>query len=183
MSKELLEQLSAPFKPGEVKQRTQGGRQLDYIGIDTTINRLNTVLGNDWSIANPSWSVTDGNVVVQLEVKALGKVAWGVGADKLGNDFDKAIKTALAEAIKKAGHQLGVGLYLWDEGQRANVQEGRQAANGDLGSLKNQVFKAALAEGLAEQTPDGIAKHFGIPVTDLQNVAILTDILKKRGKL
>ncbi|MEM2991059.1 MAG: Rad52/Rad22 family DNA repair protein [Halobacteria archaeon] len=52
----------------------------------------------------------------------MDKVAVGVGAD-VDSDPDKAVKTALAEAIKKAGHQFGIALYLWDEKERQAVEE------------------------------------------------------------
>lgn len=185
--------LSAPFPPGAVKQRTQGGRQLDYLSIDATLNRVNEVLGTNWGIESAKWEIVDGNAVVEVFVqlgggdpfgeRGLYKRMWGIGADKITNDLDKSLKTALAEAIKKAFHQVGVGLYLWDEAERANVQEGRQAASGNLQALKNQVFKVALKQGLTEQTPAGIAKHFGISDDDLQDAAKLTAILREAGVL
>lgn len=114
-----------------MKQRTQGGRKLDYISIDATINRFNSVLGTDWSfsVVNSDLRVlADGKylAIVSGTLEALGKTASGVGADT-APDPDKAIKTALAEAIKKAGHQFGVGLYLWDEDERREVERQRKA--------------------------------------------------------
>lgn len=130
MSVELLKKLSENFPVEDVKQRRQGGVMLDYISIDATIRRLNDVLGTDWSF---SISYSDVRVlpsggylaVVQGTIEALGKSAAGVGADT-ANDPDKAIKTALAEALKKAGHQFGIGLYLWDESERAEVARQRK---------------------------------------------------------
>src|SRR3954469_20932912 len=118
MSVELLSKLSERFPIDDVKQRRQGGRMLDYISIDATIRRLNDVLGTDWSFDIVTSRVdilpTGGYLAfVEGTISALDKRAAGVGAD-VAPDADKAIKTALAEALKKAGHQFGIGLYLWD---------------------------------------------------------------------
>lgn len=126
---ELLTKLSEPFPIEDVKQRSQGGRKLDYISIDATIRRLNDVLGTDWSfsIRRSDLSVLPSGgylAVVEGEIAALDKTAAGVGAD-VAPDADKAIKTALAEALKKAGHQFGIGLYLWDEAEREIVAKQR----------------------------------------------------------
>ena len=139
MSVELLGKLSERFPVEDVKQRRQGGVMLDYISIDATIRRFNDVLGTEWStrLLDPVRvdSVGDGKylAVVVLELTALGKSAIGTGADTAA-DADKAIKTALAEAIKKAGHQYGVGLYLWEESERDLVSKQRKATITKAGS-------------------------------------------------
>lgn len=177
-----LAALSARFDVADVKQRAQAGRKLDYISIDATINRFNDVLGPEWSTVITSQQLVpepSGGylAVVALEVQALGKTAAGVGADK-ANDPDKALKTALAEALKKAGHQFGVGLYLWDEGERAIVQRDRAAASGDIAALKAKVFEKAL-EGGAKATAAGVAEFFNVTVEDLQNAATLSKLLEQ----
>jgi hypothetical protein len=127
---ELLGKLSANFPVEDVKQRTQGGMKLDYISIDATIKRLNDVLGADWSFNGyPEVTALEGGkymVVYTGTLCALGKEASGVGGD-VANDLDKALKTALAEALKKAGHQFGIGLYLWDEAERQVIAKQRKA--------------------------------------------------------
>lgn len=179
---ELLSALAAPFKTGEVKQRTQGGRKLDYISIDSTIRRLNEVLGVEWStdfIGSPSLVDTGSGYLatVSLSLNALGKSAVGVGADK-ATDPDKALKTALAEALKKAGHQFGVGLYLWDEAEREVVARDRAALSGDIGALKAKVFEKAL-EGGAKPTAEGVAEFFKVDVAYLQDAANLQTLLDR----
>jgi len=131
MSVELLAKLSEPFPVEDVKQRRQGSVMLDYISIDATIRRLNDVLGVDWSFSVDKFELYQpGNGATYLAyvsgtLTALGKSASGIGADT-ATDPDKAIKTALAEALKKAGHQFGIGLYLWDESERAEVARQRK---------------------------------------------------------
>lgn len=133
MSAELLAKLSERFPVDDVKQRRQGGVTLDYISIDATIRRLNDVLGTDWSFSVDRYELhpldSGGYLaVVSGTITALGKTASGVGADT-APDPDKAIKTALAEALKKAGHQFGIGLYLWDESERAVIAKQRKSVS------------------------------------------------------
>lgn len=181
-SEKKLAALSARFDVVDVKQRAQAGRKLDYISIDSTIRRLNDVLGAEWStrfVGVPTLTDVGGQylAVVTLELEALSKKAVGVGADK-ASDPDKALKTALAEALKKAGHQFGVGLYLWDEGERAIVARDRAAASGDIAALKAKVFEKAL-EGGAKATAAGVAEFFNVSVEDLQNASTLSKLLEQ----
>lgn len=132
---ELLAKLSEPFAIEDVKQRRQGSVMLDYISIDATIRRLNEVLGAEWSTSDLSTSLIplEGGkflATVALTLHGLGKQAVGTGAD-IAPDPDKAVKTALAEALKKAGHQFGIGLYLWQEEERAIVAKQRRSVKAD----------------------------------------------------
>ena len=61
----------------------------------------------------------------------------GIGGD-IGYDPDKALKTAQAEALKKACHQYGIALYLWKEAERDFVALQKSAANNDV-ALKQLV--------------------------------------------
>ena len=56
----------------------------------------------------------------------------GVGAD-VSFDLDKAVKTALAEAIKKACHQYGIALELWEEERRGGFFVDDDHVLGQLG--------------------------------------------------
>lgn len=191
-AREAFVRLGRAFLPTQVKKNPKGQ---DYISIADTINRLNEDLGHDWDLRWVQSSVTPLTdrtygrkqapaylAEAVVEITALGATRCGMGAD-WGDDPDKVYKTAQAEALKKAGHQFGIGLYLWSEDERANVAEGQAAASGDLQSLKNQVFKLALSQGLSVQTPAGIAAHFKLAETDLQDAGKLTAILKEAGKL
>lgn len=132
--KNIQDLLSKKFPVEDVKQRDAGfgGKKLDYISIDVAINRLNEVLplGYDWHVDNIQ--VINESVVLSgtLSIELNGRVIKrsGVGADNIGKDMDKSIKTAYAEAFKKACNTLGVGLYLWDADERADLARDRQAA-------------------------------------------------------
>ena len=61
----------------------------------------------------------------------------GIGSN-INFDPDTAVKSAQAEALKKACHQYGIALYLWEEAERAFVEVQRQAATSDV-ALKQLV--------------------------------------------
>lgn len=63
----------------------------------------------------------------------------GIGAG-LNFDPDTAVKTAQAEALKKACHQFGIALYLWSEDERDYVELQRKAMTDDI-SLKKLVME------------------------------------------
>lgn len=136
----LHDVLTEKFPVADVKERDGGrGMKLDYIAIDKVIGRMNEVfpLGYSWEIKEvlfPSTQATEKDkgviVIGRLVIKVPGGeeiIRDGVGADKIGFDLDKATKTAMAEAFKKACHTLGVGLYLWDEEERKEIHRERKA--------------------------------------------------------
>ena len=141
--------LREKFPAEVVKQRPgKGGQKLDYIAIDATLNRLNDVLGTDWSTRLLELNVypTDSrwSVIIALELSALDKVAVGVGAGE-DSDPDNAVKTALAEAIKKAGHQFGIGLELWDEAWRDEIAASRGAVTVAVDSQVTNTLRRSRA--------------------------------------
>jgi hypothetical protein len=186
-----LEQLAAEFGGNDVKTRTQSGLTLTYIDISATINRLNAVLGSNWSTSATTKfiPIDDGAflAVCELELRARvdgnEKVAYGVGADK-GKDSDKIAKTALAEAIKKAGHQLGIALYLWDPAARARAEKLKALASGSEVALKREVVAIAKERtGKDKPTAAEIAAVFGVKAGDLADKATLQKILTDEGLL
>ena len=130
--KEIQEALSANFLVSEVKQREGGfGKKLDYIGIDSAINRLNDVLPMGYSWRVDSVNIMEGSVIVTGTITIpMGDGTFiersGIGADTVSKDMDKSVKTAFAEAFKKACNTLGVALYLWDADERAEIARERQ---------------------------------------------------------
>ena len=73
----------------------------------------------------------------------------GIGAN-VNFDPDTAVKSAQAEALKKACHQYGIALYLWDAAERDFVELQRQAATNDV-ALKQLVV--AYAQRVLELEP------------------------------
>lgn len=188
MSEDLLTNLRKPFPPGTVKQRSSGrGPKLDYVSIDATINRLLDTLGLEWDFVVDDAQLLpimmpDRDGELQQNFLALvrgtlvvdGHMHGGVGSD-IATDPDKAIKTALAEALKKAGHQLGIALYLWDAEERSRLADQRRAAAGDVPALKKIVTDLAVANGFPN-TAAGIAEYHGVKVGDLKDPDVLREL-------
>lgn len=196
--------LAEHFDPKVVKKNPKG---YHYLAIDTVQDRLDDVLGPKWSmevvdssvqVVNPEWKKYGSNnpktgflatVVVRIDAQlATGTdrtVRTGVGAD-FADDADKAYKTALANAVKKAANGFGVGRYLWSAEERAAIDEAVEAAN-DVKALKKAVVALAKNQGAMQGQPwDGmspadkqelLAKHFGVSVEDLASAETLNKIL------
>jgi hypothetical protein len=186
-----LQQLAAEFGGADVKSRQQAGITLTYIGIDATIKRLNEVLGSGWSTdAKTQFIPLDDGVflaVCELNLTAVvdgkQKYAYGVGADK-GKELDKIAKTALAEAIKKAGHQYGIALYLWDADARKRAEKLKSLASGSEVALKKEVVAIAREKtGKDKPSAAEIAEVFGVNPGDLADKATLVKILTDEGLL
>lgn len=163
---------------------------LTYLSIDSVINRLNEVLGSGWSTSASTEFTPAGDAFIAkcelhltATVDGVEKTAYGVGADK-GKDLDKIAKTALAEAIKKAGHQLGIGLYLWDPEARKRAETKMKLAKSDSeATLKRAVFDLAKEKDADVSSAADVAKVFGVKPGELADKAVLTKILKGEGVL
>lgn len=185
---DTLAKLRAPFPADQVKRNQSG---LDYVAIDGYLGRLLDTLGLRYSaVLHPtrlellpeSMKTSTGKMqylaVISLDLKIGESSRPGVGAD-VSFDPDKAVKTALAEAMKKACHQYGIALELWDEKHRDSLATDRALAAGDVTTLKAAVFakfKEANADA-DEITPARIADYFNVAVADLNNPAALKQIL------
>lgn len=185
-----LAQLQARFKTEEHKNRSQGGKTLTYIDISATINRVNEVLGADWSVL-PSTKTTilptSGGAfgaMTEAHIEALidgkKKYLYGVGA-MVNKDPDMAAKTALAEAIKKAFHQAGVALYLWDEAERDKVNQAKAAAASP--AARRRVLKAVASEALGIENPtkEAVAAWASLEEADIEDDEKVSAFLTEQG--
>lgn len=149
------EELTERFHPSLVKKNQSNQ---DYVAIDGYINRLNEVLGTTWSWSVNSLEFRDGPPTAKGKPQYIAIVTGtlsitvddvttsrdGSGAD-IKYDPDGAVKTAQAEALKKACHQFGIALYLWSEDERNFVQKQRDAMTDDV-ALKRLVMEYTIRE-------------------------------------
>lgn len=200
----ILANLAEHFPAEEVKKNPRG---YHYISIDAVQNRLDEVLGPNWDLrvisselrmlprsektyGQAEKTAFTGVVVVEITAylgpatkpSAITVTRAGTGAD-LADDPDKVIKTALANAVKKAANGFGVGRYLWDEEERAAI-DAEVRAKHDVPALKRKVMDKALGEGLefpgdatSHEKATAVALHYGVEVTDLASAATLNEIL------
>jgi len=181
------------FRPEEHRTRSQAGQQLTYISIDATINRVNEVLGSGWSVLPVSSTqlmplesgtyVAKTELFIEAEIDGVKKILYGVGG-MTNKDPDMAMKTALAEALKKAFHQAGVGLYLWDAEARDRVTKKSALARASITQLKKEVKRIALERlGKDEATAKEVAGVFGLKAADLAEDDTIRKILQDEGLL
>lgn len=188
------EQLRQKFPAGVVKQRTIRNKQFDYVAIDATINRLLDVLGQEWSFDDCTYDVqpamvhrSQGEDVPGYQCVVSGYLVlhggdearhWGIGAD-VADDLDKALKTALAEALKKAGHQVGIGLYLWRDEERQALARERKLVGGNVAALKSELIKRHnLTLGpVKEDNVKFLTEYFHVTPEQLDDATVLQGLL------
>jgi hypothetical protein len=124
---ELFAALAAPFTPDEVRVRTQGARQLQYITARTVMNRLDDVLGpaNWWDEYMP----LENSVICRLTIRlpdgtALTKSDAGGYAGMADSGDDD--KSGFSDAFKRAAVKFGIGRYLYRDGVPRFVHERMQ---------------------------------------------------------
>jgi hypothetical protein len=197
-----------PFPASQVRKNQNN---LDYVGIEGYINRFIDVvgLGYDFLVTQSSVTLlpedmttstgkrqylaqvtgqirlhgsrTPNNVSPSFSLP--GTTRSGTGAD-VSFDPDKAVKTAQAEAFKKAAHQFGVALELWDEGHRADLEVVRRGAGGSEAALKKAVFDLAKKRlDKAKPTVADVAELFNVAPGDLSSKSTLEQILRTEGAL
>lgn len=151
---------------------------LDY---ETEFVHLKTELLPDTMKTSTGKRQYSAEVALHLVIE--GKRRLGVGGD-VSFDLDKALKTALAEALKKAAHQYGIALELWDEDHRKEIDKANKRAKMTPAQLKQEVWKIGKSRvQKANPTAADVAKVFGVTVADLQEEATLKRILEEEGKL
>lgn len=105
----------------------------------------------------------------------------GVGAD-VSFDPDKALKTAQAEALKKACHQFGIALELWDADHRKKLDKQRSLTTDT--AIKREVFAIARERtGKDKPTAAEVAKVFGRKTAELGDPEVMRQILVDEGLL
>lgn len=179
----VLEQLRAPFPVEDVKQRPGGGgKQLDYVAIETVLARLLDV-APDYAWEGRVVSIEDGTAVVEGHLTIEGKRAFGVGAMK-NPDLDMAVKSANSEAMKNAAKNgFGVSLELWSADYRAQLDRARTAGK-SVASMKQEVFRIAKGRlDKASPTAKDVAGVFGVSAGSLGDEDTLREILQKEGIL
>ncbi len=185
-----FEALQAEFKPSEHGSRQQGGKTLTYVGIAETIKRVNAVLGTAWSILPqtkttilPTAAGGFGamcEVYIEATIDGTSKLLYGVGA-MTNKDPDMAAKTALAEAFKKAWHQAGVALYLWDEASRDRVHQAMAASESPGARKRIMKTLAGEALGIENASKEQVSAWAGLSEAELDDDEKVVAFLTEKG--
>lgn len=104
----------------------------------------------------------------------------GIGANT-NFDPDTAVKSAQAEALKKACHQFGIALYLWEAAERDFVELQRRASTDDI-ALKQLVvaYTVRTLELDPGTVPEKEQMCEVLGIEDLK-VASIRESLKEKG--
>ena len=151
----LFAALFSPFEAHEVRQRTQGGRQMQYITARTAMNRLDAVLGpeNWWDEYVPA----EHSVLCKLTIRLpddsiLVKTDAGGYAGMADQGDDD--KSGYSDAFKRTAVKFGVGRYLYGEGV-TSFADGRPAPSGDEAPEGPKVHRPAEPVGRDDRAGEG----------------------------
>jgi hypothetical protein len=126
-----LDVLTRPFDPAQIKQREgRGGKMLDYLETHAVITRLNEAFGGAWSFEVVDYKTMEGEIIVKGRLTAGGVSKEQFGSNEVhrlkGENGEKGapvsvgddLKAAASDALKKCATLFGVGLHLYEKGDR-----------------------------------------------------------------
>ena len=117
--REIIADLSKPIAARHLKQRTQGGRQLDYLPWYTAVKYLD-LFAPGWRYEIRSITQVGDNLVMVARITvpcAEGEVYREASALEpiKGTGFGDCAVNAESAALRRAAAKLGLGLYLYDK--------------------------------------------------------------------
>lgn len=114
---EILRELSKPFhpshvtwKPGSINKEQTKALALAYADLRAYQNRLDEVLGLDWSVTYTPWG--DDRIVCHLTIAGITRSSTGE-ADSQSERSEIAGTSAEAQAFKRACAMFSLGRYLY----------------------------------------------------------------------
>lgn len=129
------QQLAAPFEVSDHARVNKGGSTQTYAPWTSYVERLNGVLGKDWSfrVIREGFTETEcwvlGEIAATIEGETIARQQYGcepiLSGGKPKTDL---LKTAASDAVKKAASLLGVGLYLSVKEEREAIEAEMRAA-------------------------------------------------------
>lgn len=115
LTREIMEALSQPFpveaiqwKPGATNKDKTRALALAYVDLRHYIDRLNEVVGPEWS---DDYQAQEGGQVVVCRLTLCGVARSDVG--EAPQSDENTATTALAQAFKRACVKFGMGAYLY----------------------------------------------------------------------
>lgn len=121
---DIFAALAAPFANDEVRSRSQGGREFQYVTARTVMNRLDEVLGpaNWWDEYTPM----DNAIICRLTIRLPdGTTLTKSDAGGFTNTADTSDyeKSGFSDAFKRAAVKFGVARYLYGDGVPQSIRE------------------------------------------------------------
>ena len=127
MEQTILDTLTRPFDPAQIRQREgRGGKMLDYLETHSVITRLNEAFAGAWSFEVLSHELLEGEAVVHARLSAGGQSKTAFGGSDIARhretqkpvSLSDDLKAAASDALKKCATLYGIGLHLYDKPQR-----------------------------------------------------------------
>lgn len=157
----VYQKLAARFDKHQT--RKQAGTDLTYLTGEQVVSRLNEVLGvTGWSFRVVREGVTDteawvlGELTSTIDGVMVTRQQYGNQELMRGQRATSDLfKSACTDAVKKAATTIGIGLYLYDQDERREVEaEMRQASRTPKPAVPSQqVGAAATVTGAPAVTP------------------------------
>ena len=192
-SDELLDELAKPLPIEDTFIRKQSGQELTYVSNEATIRWLNKHIGVNWSFTINSYTLerhpTDTSkgspqfmAIVQGSLEVFDPEHTddllarrdGIGAG-VNQDPDTAVKTAQAEALKKASNQFGVALYLWQPESREKISV---LKSGSVTVMQDYLVDNAIRGG-ADGNSESVALYYRVTPKDLTNIGVLQELIEQ----
>lgn len=161
---DIFAALAAPFESGQVKTRSQSGRDLSYITARTAMNRLDDVVGPEnweaefYSVCDVLFcritiTLPDGRKVSKSDAGGFKTMTTKEHGQTV-EDEENTDKTGPSDAFKRAAVLWGVGRYLYRDGvpdfARAKEQGPRPA---QMAQQPAQAPRSQPAERRQEERP------------------------------
>lgn len=175
----VVAKLREPFPLDKIYSRQgPGGKQLDYVSIETVLERLIEV-APDYSLFGKVERLTENSAVVSIQLTIGDKSSFGIG-EMTNPALDMAVKSATSEAIKNAAKNgFGIALDLWNADYRDDVARQRKRAGATEAQLKAEVFSIARTRlDKAKPSAAEIGELFDVSPSKLTDEATLRAILE-----
>ncbi len=192
-SKTTYERLSEKFPERFIKRRlinqgTADEKVIEYIGGDKVIERLNSVIGFNWSftIEDRIIDIEIGQIAILGRLEAVidniktVKEQWGSSAiDTYSNgkviSLGDNIKAATTDSLKKCATLIGVGIYLYDSESMKFTDKNYVAPSTKETEVKAEEIREAINKAATKAQISSIIK-----ISKENNINV-ESILKKYG--
>jgi hypothetical protein len=122
-SRDVAQQLLAPFHPSQVDSKPAGKIRVSFIDARTAHQRLDEVVGpGGWSFTWEPVKVADNHVVVKGRLEVLGVVREDAGEHYQNErrEDEECVKAAVSDSFKRCCVAFGVGRQLYELGPVAD---------------------------------------------------------------
>lgn len=138
----LQRELEAPFPAEVVQTKTLKGNKISFVPWHYTVQRLNYLLGDGWSMEPPIPMQAGGKLVIAVGLTILGVTRWNVGDEDAEHEgFGSASVNAFAQSYKRAAALFGIGLDMYDKTGKAGAVRQEIAEDAEHRELLANIYE------------------------------------------